>query len=178
MDAELEWGSAKKTQTSGVSTTSNQVQAGESEKSIGVSTRRSSNAASVSTTTTKITSTHAPKDGIPGMSSFSLNSDPATGPSLAPSKKRKTPGSGQTASHSTSRRGATAASSSAYRETNMLTFESCQGYLENGKLKADDGTTLAINGKFSLDLPSERVQGFRDDAVNMHFADQTQTTSI
>jgi len=32
------------------------------------------------------------------------------------------------------------------RETNMLSFETCQGYLKNGKLKADDGTLLALNG--------------------------------
>ncbi len=29
-----------------------------------------------------------------------------------------------------------------------MTFETCQGYLKNGKLKADDGTVLAVNGVF------------------------------
>ena len=32
----------------------------------------------------------------------------------------------------------------------MLSFEMSQGYLKHGKLKADDGTTLAINGKHDL----------------------------
>lgn len=28
-----------------------------------------------------------------------------------------------------------------------MTFDNCQGYLKSGKLKADDGTVLAVNGK-------------------------------
>lgn len=34
-----------------------------------------------------------------------------------------------------------------------MTFEGCQGYLKNGRLKADDGTVLAVNGEFSPRYP-------------------------
>jgi hypothetical protein len=50
-----------------------------------------------------------------------------------------------------------AASAGGARESNMLTFENCQGYLKNGKLKADDGTVLAVNGR-ALSTPIGYLQ--------------------
>lgn len=38
-----------------------------------------------------------------------------------------------------------------YAESNMLSFDNCKGRPLNGTLVADDGTTLAVNGKPSLD---------------------------
>lgn len=163
VDAEYEWSSGKKSHAGGGSGTSSQAQGGENDKSVGVSTRRSSTTNSGSTAS-KVVATNASKDGIPGMSSFSLNSDSGVASLPATSKKRKTPGggvsqsvalptSGNSVSHGAARRAATAASSASYRETNMLTFENCRGYLKNGKLKADDGTVLGINGKSHRSTP-------------------------
>ena len=158
LDAEFECGSGRKPQTGGSSMTSSQAQPGENDKSIGVSTRRSSTTNS-GPTASKVTATNVSKDGLPGMSSFSLNPDPGVTSLPATSKKRKTgsgvsqsvtlPTSGHSVSHGTTRRAVTAASSGSYRETNMLSFENCKGYLKNGKLKADDGTILGVNGKSS-----------------------------
>lgn len=168
LDAEYEIGSGKKSQAGGGSATSSQAQVGENDKPIGVSTRRSSTTNS-GPTASKAVATNMSKDGIPGMSSFSLNPDLGVTTLPATSKKRKTPGSGisqsvtlqtsgHSASHGTTRRAATAASSSSYRETNMLSFENCKGYLKNGKLKADDGTVLGINGK-SNQCATSKFQG-------------------
>jgi hypothetical protein len=122
----------------------------------GVSTRRASAVANGATTmaATNSSGSASSKDHIPGTSSFSANPTNA-GPSQ--SKKRKAAGSvnaapspnGPTAgSHAMTRKASTAAASAGgVRESNMLTFENCQGYLKNGKLKADDGTVLAVNGR-------------------------------
>lgn len=157
LDAEYEWGSGKKSQAGTGSANSGQVLTGGNDKPIGVSTRRSSTTNSGSTAS-KLANANGPKDGIPGMSSFPLNPEPVVTTHPVPSKKRKNPGSGApqstslptsggSTSQSTSRRAASAAALSSFRETNMLSFENCKGYLKNGKLKADDGTVLGINGK-------------------------------
>lgn len=157
LDAEFESGSGRKPQAGGISVTPSQAQPGENDKSVGVSTRRSSTTIS-GPTASKATATNVSKDGLPGMSSFSLNPDPSITSLPVTSKKRKTPGSGvsqsatlptsgHSVSHGTTRRATTVASSGSYRETNMLSFENCKGYLKNGKLKADDGTILGVNGK-------------------------------
>ena len=89
------------------------------------------------------------KDGSSGTSTPSggnATSQHATGTS----KKRKQPGSHVTASsassggHSSSRARATA---STYTDSNMMSFERSGSYLKNGKLKADDGTVLSVNGE-------------------------------
>lgn len=157
MDVESDWAAAKKSQASGGAGSPGQALAGDSDKSTGVNTRRSSNTTPASAGN-KAGPTGNTKDGIPGMSSFSLNSEAHASPLPANSKKRKAPGggvaastashnSGPATSHGTSRRAATTVSSARYRETNMLTFEDSQGYLKDGKLQADDGTNLSINGE-------------------------------
>jgi hypothetical protein len=101
------------------------------------------------------------KDQIPGTSTFSAN--PAAGVTTQPSKKRKA--NGQTVSgtsntllptinftssgsQTNARRASVATQSiNGFRESNMLSFENCAGHLKDGKLVADDGTTLAVNGK-------------------------------
>ncbi len=95
---------------------------------------------------------------IPGTSTFSAMPDPNAGPTNP--KKRKaahSPSSGkghaaatQTTSHTTTRRATNAAAVHAHRETNMLFFGKCKGLLKDGKLEADDGTVLAVNGMLSI----------------------------
>lgn len=153
LDTDYDLNSAKKSQASLGTATSNYPHSGESNQFSSVNTRRSSITGS-GTGTGKSTGTNTtPKDYIPGMSTFSLNLDvsPAHQP---PSKKRKAPGGVAAAPNTTLnllpttvyRRTGWTAATSGLRETNMLSFELCQGYLKNGKLKADDGTLLGING--------------------------------
>lgn len=99
------------------------------------------------------------KDHIPGTSTFSAN--PAVASSMQPSKKRKaTSQSAATALNQQSsaitsalggqtvtRRASIAAQAqSAYRDSSMLSFDNCSAHLKDGRLVADDGTTLEING--------------------------------
>lgn len=135
----------------------------ESDRPPSISTRRTHGAANGSTTAMNgSTAPTSHKDHIPGMSTFSANPN-ITIPSQSTSKKRKAPGAVPiSTSHqvgspvlnggpTVSRRTSTAVSTSAgARETNLLSFSNCQGYLKNGKLKADDGTTLGINGTFGV----------------------------
>ncbi|KAI9834745.1 MAG: hypothetical protein M1819_002831 [Sarea resinae] len=131
------------------------VQAGHSGRSSGVNTRRASAAANGATTSTS-TSTTAAKEQIPGTLTFSANPSASVAPPN--SKKRKATGAGssagtqgagtnQTVGGQTSTRRSTNAvtTSSSYRETNIPSFDNCQRYLKNGKLKADDGTTFSVN---------------------------------
>jgi hypothetical protein len=99
------------------------------------------------------------KDHIPGTSTFSAN--PTAAIATLSSKKRKAAGqSTPTISTSTATTGTIADSQPttrrtsiaaqigiSSRESNMLTFESCAGALKDGKLVADDGTILGVNGK-------------------------------
>ena len=141
----------------------------EIEKSSGTNTRRSSAAAAPTvpaslpkpvnsnTTPNPNASPNAAGHQIPGMSSFSLNPDGSV-PAPTQTRKRKAPGSGhqtQTASSvlsqisagGSSRKQASATTVQGSRTTQLMTFENCNYCLKNGKLKADDGTTLAVNGK-------------------------------
>ncbi|TVY48953.1 Lid2 complex component [Lachnellula occidentalis] len=96
------------------------------------------------------------KDPIPGTSTFSAN--PATAAVPTQSKKRKAAaqsttnqteqGPSQTTLpvQTVTRRASMAAQVAAgFRETNMLTFENCDGRLKEKKLVADDGTLLEVN---------------------------------
>ena len=96
------------------------------------------------------------KEALPGTSMFSVNSD---GVSQTQSKKRKAGQSGLAGSSSaqpapnpaaSTRKAAQAvpASSTVTRDTNMVSFENCQGYLSHGCLVADDKTRFRINGQF------------------------------
>jgi hypothetical protein len=113
------------------------------------------------------------KDQIPGTSTFSAN--PSAANPSQPSKKRKAAGppvqshtgtalpiitTASSSSQSTTRRGSIAALSAlAHRESNMLSFEACGARLsKEGKLVADDGTTLSVNGKqasYSTEAPQQ-----------------------
>ena len=91
-------------------------------------------------------------NAIPGTSSFLSTSSATTGP--PPSKKRKANGQNSTAhlngSAPSSNGGSKVVMASqiaaGFRETNMLTFDNCGAMLKAGKLIADDGTVLALNG--------------------------------
>lgn len=91
-----------------------------------------------------------------------------------PSRKRKAAGAGsgggggggsaQSASSapSTKKTGqSNGLSATSWPETNMLSFENCQGRLQNGAMVADDGTVLEPNGKLiTFFLPAlSRAQG-------------------
>lgn len=152
---EFDWHSTKKSTNSGPSSAGGLPQVAESDKSIGVSTRRSSNATS-GAASGKAGPPNPSKDSIPGMSSFSLGADGSAAAHPPPSKKRKAPGTNGNSANATSglgnpsnghsRRQISTHSAIDPRQTNMLSFDNCQGYLKNGRLNADDGTSLGING--------------------------------
>lgn len=101
------------------------------------------------------------KDHIPGTSTFSAN--PSAGVATQPSKKRKATGqpvsncastllpninSASSGSQINTRRASIATQSvKAFRESSMLSFDNCAGRLKDGKLIADDCTTLGVNGE-------------------------------
>ncbi len=156
LDMDYDLGTGKKAKGLSGPASSNNLDAGETTQCSTVNTRRSSTAGSGAGTGKPAATITMPKDYIPGMSSFSLNPDVSPAPQ-PPSKKRKAPGGGPTAStpsldmaqvtaYVPPRRKNSTAAMARTRETNMLSFETCQGYLKNGKLKADDGTLLALNG--------------------------------
>jgi hypothetical protein len=116
----------------------------------GVSTRRTS-AAGTGTISAGLSSS---REQIPGTSTFSANPMATT----SMTKKRRAGASNanlgqattnppQSSGQTTTPRGNIATQSNlGLKDTNMLSFENCQGYLKNGKLKADDGSVLAVNG--------------------------------
>ena len=160
-EMEYEWSSTKRPHAGPLPSIPNTAQSGDADKPSTANTRRSSTTAPIALpTTSKVAPPSVQKDHLPGMSSFSVNPEPSTAPP-APSRKRKAPGNGPATSQSSSavtqtpapgvsRRTAGIPNPKASRETNLMTFETCQGYLKNGKLKADDGTLLAVNGAFNL----------------------------
>jgi hypothetical protein len=90
----------------------------------------------------------APKDSIPGTSTFAANPSTSTA-----SKKRKQPGSSATPTTVSNHYVATRPKGQGWvngrfqPESNMMAFERCGGYLNaEGQLKADDGTAISING--------------------------------
>ena len=156
LDMDYDSNTGKKSQAPSGGASSNPVQSGEINQFSTVNTRRSSLTGSGAAPGKTAATVSASKDYIPGMSSFSLNPDVNSAPQ-PPSKKRKAPGSSSTTAspyldmtqntaYPPPRRTASTASAAKFRETNMLTFENCQGYLKNEKLKADDGTVLGLNG--------------------------------
>ena len=157
VEMEYEWSSSKRPHVISGPSMPNSAQPGDGDKPSTANTRRSSTTAPIALpTNNKASLPSVQKDHLPGMSSFSVNPEPNTAPPV-PSRKRKAPGNGPATSHTSSavtqtptpgisRRIAGVPNSKASRETNLMTFETCQGYLKNGKLKADDGTVLAVNG--------------------------------
>ena len=156
---EYDWNATKKSQASLGSAVSAQLQIGESERSSGINTRRSSTTAS-GTASGKAAIPTTPKEQIPGMSSFSITPE-ASAPAQPASKKRKAPSGGQANSNGTTGVGHANAPNHnrkhanvpavavGYRETNMMSFENSQGILQNGQLIADDGTVLSVDGRLT-----------------------------
>ena len=121
------------------------------EKVTTSGTRRSGGFAAVNTATaTNGTPSSNSKDALPGATAQSAASS-HNHTSTTGSKKRKQPGSNVTASTQAGNQAAPrargAAAAAAYTESNMMSFEKFGAFLKNGKLKADDGTTLGINGR-------------------------------
>ena len=126
------------------------VDSGESSAVVG---RRKSSVAGGSFTSGLASSTKPTE--IPGLSSFSAVPNGDAAPSV--SKKRKAAhsqgsvsghsSSTPTTSHTITRQAANAVATTAPRVTNMLTFEKSKAFLRDGKLEADDGTTLSVNGE-------------------------------
>lgn len=157
---EYDWNASKKAQALQGSAMSGQLQIGDSEKSSGVTTRRSSTTA-VGTGSGKATNSTTPREHIPGMSSFSITPE-ASAPPQPPPKKRKAPSGGHASSNDTTAVSAAHVPTQARkhanlpvvavgsRETNMMSFENSQGYLKHGRLKADDGTVLGVDGRLPL----------------------------
>ncbi len=99
------------------------------------------------------------KDPIPGTSTFSANPTVSGGPHH--SKKRKathekgshhpSPAPHISTTNTSSRKASTAGiaeqPTSSLSDSNMLSFEGCGAHLKDGKLEADDGTVLQVNGK-------------------------------
>lgn len=116
------------------------------------------------------------KDQIPGTSTFSAN--PSAASTSQPSKKRKAAGQPSQSSTNTplpiinsmplgsqpnTRRASIATQSVAIgKETSMLSFDNCAGRLKDGKLVADDGTVLGVNGTFNrtFGLTCPSLNGF------------------
>ena len=152
VEAEMEWGTSKKTKAASKASAARESQT-DPEKLSGVSTRRTSAVSSLPSVSNPAVSQPI-KDNLPGMSSFALHPDQAI--NAAPqSRKRKAPGN--TASTATSTQSAVAVRSNGAarrsmdtgalkRETNMMTFEKSGAILQDGRLVADDGTTLEVHG--------------------------------
>lgn len=99
--------------------------------------------------------------GIPVPSSSTATPGSTTTTATQTSKKRKagaqnSVGNTNQQQHNTAPTPASSASSlkkssggvlTGYAETNMLSFDNCKGRPTNDRLVADDGTTLAVNGK-------------------------------
>ncbi|KAL9099590.1 MAG: hypothetical protein Q9163_004934 [Psora crenata] len=158
-DLDFDYTSNRKAHTATLPASS---QISETDRSQGANTRRSSNAApSAPTPSAKIVPNNAPKEDLPGMSTFSVHPELSNvTPTPAPSRKRKAPGAApinnnpsvtaQTSVTGASRRAASTATVAPTRPTNLMTFENCQRYLKNGKLKADDGTVLGVDDQIYL----------------------------
>jgi hypothetical protein len=95
---------------------------------------------------------NAGKDGIPGTSTFSTM---ATTTAPAQSRKRKANNQNNAnaqqnvstpLTNGKSKTGMAFHIAAGFRETNMLTFDNSGSFLKGGKLIADDGTVLSING--------------------------------
>lgn len=97
-------------------------------------------------------SNSAPKESIPGTSSFSARPDDVNGTGSLRKRKHtaSTPNSSSSAGGNAAKRQFTLppGESDGRHFTNMVSFETSQPFLKDGKLTADDGTTFALNGWF------------------------------
>ena len=157
-DVDFDFTSGKRIQRA--ATPTSQVHTG-LDKLSEPSTRRPSNPSIANQASLpKSTTSTVSKDNLPGMSSFSAYPETLAAPQApAPSRKRKAPGAAppsqatstplQHAVAAPSRRTVSNPLSSLTRASSLMTFESCKSYLKNGKLKADDGTVLGVDGTSS-----------------------------
>lgn len=94
------------------------------------------------------------KDAIPGTSSFSAKPDDNSTAHSASRKRKQPPNSANSNANNghASKKVFTTAPDTVQNKgySNMVTFETHGAYLKNGKLKADDGSTYAVNGEDSL----------------------------
>ncbi|KUL86168.1 hypothetical protein ZTR_08443 [Talaromyces verruculosus] len=122
----------------------------DSEKGPAASTRKGQSAAA-NATTNGTQANAAAKEPIPGTSTFSANATNSNNASSASSasRKRKQPPSGATGANPSGSAKRVLSSTSGYKHdirlSSMMTFENSGARLRNGKLKADDGTTLEVN---------------------------------
>lgn len=113
--------------------------------------------AAVAADDAKVATSNGNKDAHPSTTTSSNATTINTNGTQAPaathtSRKRKAAGGATNQTSSTtaaSRRGGhgAAAASTAWPESNLLTFENCHGMPSKGRLVADDGTVLQPNGK-------------------------------
>ena len=100
-----------------------------------------------------------PKDNPANPNISGASSVTATNPSSTaqPTTKRRKNAAATNGTHQTStapsqpgakRGNQVVAAANSARETNMLTFENTGAMLKNGRMEADDGQTVSINGKF------------------------------
>lgn len=93
---------------------------------------------------------------ISGASLVAASTPPTAAQPTTTAKRRKnatttngTPQNAVAPSHAGPKRGnQTTPAANSSRETNMLTFEITGAILKNGRMEADDGQTVSINGKF------------------------------
>lgn len=130
------------------------------------STRKSAAFAAATTTTTTVAAasdevkTATQANGAKETANSVTNTAQPAGPSQ-PTRKRKAAAAAANtqqsngSTHVATRRAgnasqtATAANATSWADTNLLTFETCKGRPDNGRMVADDGTVLAANGKQS-----------------------------
>ena len=123
-------GSVSKRGAASIQNTTNGSPEVESDKGPGITTRRGQ-------TTANGTNPQS-ASSIPGTSSFSTTS----APSSTSTRKRKQPGG------STKKASASASGAAKRSFSNMMSFEKCGARLNNGQLKADNGTMISVNGEF------------------------------
>lgn len=135
------------------------------------------------TTTTTSAANKESQQQQQGQASASATPTPAANPAAASqtSKKRKAGNQGSSSAVSQQAAPANSGSSGAahrkslgggggaggalgYAETNMMSFEECQGRPKNKTLTADDGTILAVNGKRDVYCPFFSFEAIQADA--------------
>ena len=142
--------------------------AGEKDR-LAASTSKRAQANYEQSVTVNGTPSNSTKDSIPGMSTFSANPHALPQPAVVP-KKRKAAGSAQagtassfgpSAVSSSTKKSASTSTTSTYtsgtmyyRSTNIMSFEKSKGRLKDGKLVADDGTVLGVDGTYKLFDPA------------------------
>ena len=160
------------------------------ERSSGTNTRRSSNAAipTPPQATTKAASPSSSRDPLPGMSSFSLSGENGSEHAApAPSRKRKAPGATpgtqpvatapSISAAAPMRKATSSAAVLSSRASNLMSFALCRGYLKNGKLKADDGTILSVDGTLIIPPAIESYRTLPSISATTLCTDAAQTRS-